>query len=294
VGSLGAARHGPRPAPRVPRGGELTGALRPCPGGAGLEAGRVVHGRLGLTGVEKLRRLEEAYGGLEGEDLIRAVALGEFPGRAAVASSFGAESAVLLAMVARVAPALPVLFLETGMLFEETLDHARELADRLGLLDVRWLRPEPALLAANDPDSDLWITDPEKCCYLRKVRPFRAALHGFDCWIAGLKRAHGGVRGDVQAIELEEGRIKLNPLAAWSALDIARAFRDWGLPRHPLVRRGYRSIGCVPCTRAARPGEDPRSGRWEGRGKTECGIHSRLHARSAGGPDLPDVAGPDD
>jgi phosphoadenosine phosphosulfate reductase len=240
----------------------------------------VVDGQRGLSGMEKLRRLQTAYGQLRGAELIEAVAVREFPGRSAVASSFGAESAVLLALVARVDPALPVLFLQTGMLFAETLDYVRELTARLGLQDVRWLVPDPALLAQGDPDAELWITDPDKCCYIRKVRPFRMALHRFDCWIAGLKRAHGGVRGEVEPIELEEGRIKLNPLAFWTAADIARAFEEWSLPRHPLLERGYRSIGCVPCTRVARPGEEPRAGRWDGRGKTECGIHARLHAKS--------------
>lgn len=240
----------------------------------------VVRDRIGLSGVQKLQALQERYGGLDGEALIRAVAAGEFPGQAAVASSFGTESAVLLALVARVDPAIPVLFLETGMLFEETLDYVRTLERRLGLTDVRRLTPDAAHLAQADPDRDLWISDPDKCCFIRKVRPFRVALRAFPCWMAGLKRAHGGSRGDVQAIELEEGRIKLNPLATWSAEDIERAFVELDLPRHPLAAQGYRSIGCVPCTRRTRPGEDPRAGRWEGRGKTECGIHTRLHAQS--------------
>jgi phosphoadenosine phosphosulfate reductase len=248
-----------------------------------VSAEHVVRGRLGLSGVEKLRRLKEAYGGLGGVALLRAVAAGEFPGRAAVASSFGAESAVLLALVAEVDRAMPVLFLETGMLFPETLAYVDTLVARLGLTDVRRLRPEPGQLAAADPEDELWMGDPDKCCYIRKVRPFRVARREFDCWVSGLKRAHGGARGDVEPIELEEGQIKLNPLALWSAADIDAAFVAYGLPRHPLVARGYRSIGCIPCTRVARPGEDPRAGRWEGRGKTECGIHSRLHAATGAG-----------
>jgi phosphoadenosine phosphosulfate reductase len=252
----------------------------PDPAGAPA-AGSVIRGQT-LSGVEKLRRLKAGYGHLDGEALIRAVAIAEFGGKVAVASSFGAESAVLLALVARVDRSIPVLFLETGMLFPETLDYVRLVTERLGLADVRWLRPEPALLAAGDPDNDLWIEDPDKCCYIRKVRPFRIALRAFDCWITGLKRAHGGVRGDVEPIELEEGQIKLNPLALWSNEQIARAFADWELPLHPLVTRGYRSIGCIPCTRVTRPGDDPRAGRWQGRGKTECGIHSRLSAAADG------------
>jgi phosphoadenosine phosphosulfate reductase len=163
----------------------------------------VVQGHGGLTGVEKLRRLEAAYGCLDGVELVRAVAAREFPGRAAVASSMGAESAVLLALVADVDPTIPVLFLETGMLFPETLAYARTLTAHLGLQNVRWLVPESGLVARHDPDRDLWIDDPDRCCYLRKVRPFKTALHDFDCWISGVKRAHGGARGEVRPIELE-------------------------------------------------------------------------------------------
>ena len=206
-----------------------------------------------------------------------------FPGALRSRPRWVPNSAVLLALVADVDPTIPVLFLETGMLFPETLAYARTLTAHLGLRDVRWLVPEPGLVAHHDPDRDLWIGDPDRCCYLRKVRPFKTALHGFDCWISGVKRAHGGARGDVRPIELEEGRIKLNPLALWTAEAIERAFADLDLPRHPLVERGYRSIGCIPCTRAVRPDEDARAGRWAARAKTECGIHDALHARTKSG-----------
>ena len=245
-----------------------------------LPAEPVARGQAGLSGVAKLERLRAAYGALNAEALLRAVALTEFPGQIAIASSFGSESAVLLTLVARVDPALPVLFLDTGVLFPETYQYARLLTERLGLADVRWWRPEPRLLRQQDPDGDLWLTDPDRCCYHRKVRPFRRALAAFPCWASGIKRAHGGARGAIEHLELEEGRIKVNPLAHWTDAEIQAAFRDWGLPQHPLVTRGYRSIGCVPCSRAARPGEDPRAARWDGRGKSECGIHSALFARS--------------
>jgi phosphoadenosine phosphosulfate reductase len=222
---------------------------------------------------EHLYRLKAAFGSLDGEALIRAVALGEFPGRTAVASSFGAESAVLLALVARVDRSIPELFLEAGMLFPESLAYAETLSKHLCLLDARFLRPDPTLLTAQDPDGRLWMSDPDQCCHLRKVRVFRSALRQFDCWIAGLKRVHGGMRKDVEPIELEEGWVKLNPLAHWSYADIERAFVDWDLPRHPLTSRGYRSIGCAPCTRVVRRGEGARAGRWDGRSKTECGPH---------------------
>lgn len=241
----------------------------------------ILAGQRGLTGVEKLRRLKEAYGHLAAADLLAAVAA-EFPGRIAVASSFGSESAVMLALVAQVDKAMPILFLETGMLFPETLAYVDSLAALLGLTAIRRLRPDEALRRQADPEGELWISDPDKCCYVRKVHPFRVALRGYDCWVSGLKRAHGGARGDVEAIELEEGQIKLNPLWNWSGEDIERAFVDWDLPCHPLVGRGYRSIGCVPCTRISRPGEGARDGRWDGRGKTECGIHANQYGKSLG------------
>lgn len=230
-----------------------------------------------LDGTERFLRLKAAVGALDGMALIRTVASGAFPGRTAVASSFGAESAILLALVARVDRSIPVLFLETGKLFPETLAYAKSLCGHLGLADVRYLRPDPALLATRDPDGKLWRSDPNRCCHDRKVSLFRAALEPFDCWIAGLKRVHGGARAEVEPIELEQGRIKLNPLALWTEADVERAFVEWELPRHPLASLGYRSIGCMPCTRMTRPGEGARAGRWDGWGKTECGLHGGSH-----------------
>ena len=240
-------------------------------------------GRGPAATAKQLRRLGAAYGELAGEELIRAFAEKEFSGRIAVASSFGAESAVLLNLVARVDPGLPVLFLETGMLFDETLQYVDRLRDHLGLRDIRFLKPETDLLQWQDPHRDLWITDPDRCCNLRKAHPFKTALQEFDCWISGVKRAHGGVRAGVEKIEIEDGRFKLNPLAEYTADDVAGAFDTWRLPRHPLGVRGYTSIGCVPCTRMSREGDTPRAGRWARANKSECGIHVALHARSRAG-----------
>jgi phosphoadenylyl-sulfate reductase (thioredoxin) len=202
----------------------------------------------------------------------------EFPGRVAVASSFGAESAALLALVAGVDPATPVLFLETGVLFDETLGYACHLSGLLGLKDVRWIKPDAEQLLADDPENALWIKDPDSCCNLRKVLPIARALSGFDAWISGLKRSHGGVRNRVDRIEFEDGRFKLNPIADWSSQEVHQFIVDRGLPLHPLTHRGYNSIGCVPCTRLTQPGDDPRAGRWARSAKAECGIHSRLYS----------------
>jgi phosphoadenosine phosphosulfate reductase len=218
--------------------------------------------------------LTHRYAGLPGENLLRPMIEHEFPGRLAVVSSFGAESAVLLMLVAAVDPAVPVIFLDTGKHFAETLDYRDRLVDRLGLRDVRMIEPQPRDLLATDATGDLWRREPDHCCRLRKVLPLQRALSGFEAWITGRKRFAGGARAGLRAIEAVDSRIKINPLAAWTTAQIAAAFKDADLPRHPLVAQGYLSIGCAPCTSraAAQPGAN-RSGRWAGTDKTECGIH---------------------
>ena len=191
-------------------------------------------------------------------------------GRAALVSSFGAESVALLHLVAAVDRTVPVIFLETGMLFAETLDYQRRVTERLGLADVRVVRP--ADLSA-DPMGTLHRTDPDACCALRKAVPLAAALEPFDAWFTGRKRYQGGRRAALAFFEASDGRMKVNPLARWAPSDVQDYIANNGLPRHPLVARGYPSIGCGPCTQAVAPGEDDRAGRWRGAGKTECGIH---------------------
>jgi phosphoadenosine phosphosulfate reductase len=200
---------------------------------------------------------------------------GPFAGRTALVSSFGAESAVLLDMVATVDPATPVIFLDTGKLFEETQAYREELVELLRLSDVRAVRPDAAALARDDAGGDLWRRDPDLCCDLRKTAPLQRALEGFVAWITGRKRFQAGLRSGLPVIEPERssGRIKLNPLALWSAEDVERYLLLRNLPRHPLVERGYRSIGCTTCTRPVGAGEAARAGRWWGLDKTECGIH---------------------
>ena len=196
-------------------------------------------------------------------------------GRVALVSSFGAESVVLLHMVSVVAPWTPVLFIDTRMLFPETLDYQRQLAERLDLRDIRVLRAGHPQIARDDPDGSLHQTDPDACCALRKTAPLDAALARFDGWITGRKRYQGGTRAALDFFEVEDatGRIKINPLAHWGRADVADYMAENRLPPHPLVARGYRSIGCAPCTTPVAQGEDERAGRWRGTEKTECGIH---------------------
>jgi phosphoadenosine phosphosulfate reductase len=204
----------------------------------------------------------------------------------ALVSSFGAESAVLLHLASDVSRDIPVLFLDTGMLFGQTLDYRQQLAGKLGLTDVRDLRPRFEDLAVGDPKADLWKTDTDGCCHIRKVIPLDMALSGFSAWITGRKRFHGGDRMRLPVVEAADGKLKFNPLANWNKADLEAYAREHDLPEHPLVAFGYPSIGCWPCTNPVEEGADVRSGRWAGSQKTECGIHT---ARAPGAP--PDLGG---
>jgi phosphoadenosine phosphosulfate reductase len=223
----------------------------------------------------RLKGLRAAYGELDGLQLLRAVLRGPLAAQTACVSSFGAESAVLLDMVASVDRRIPIIFLDTGKLFQETLEYQRSLCAELGLQDVRIIRPDPNDLARHDPDGQLHAREPDMCCHIRKTEPLERALDGFAAWITGRKRFQGGARMALPTIEGDPltGRIKLNPLAGWTVEDIRTYRRLRHLPPHPLALKGFASIGCAPCTRPVREGEDQRAGRWWGLDKNECGIH---------------------
>lgn len=196
-------------------------------------------------------------------------------GKVALVSSFGADSAVLLHMVAQIDRATPVIFIDTLMLFPETLAYQRELAAHLGLTGLRRIEPDRVSLFLQDPDAILHKGNTDACCNLRKTQALDLALAGYNGWISGRKRYQSGPRAHIPLFEreAETSRVKINPLADQSADDL-RAYMDrFGLPRHPLVARGYPSLGCAPCTTPAAAGEDPRAGRWRGSAKVECGIH---------------------
>lgn len=226
-----------------------------------------------LTATERAARLNSSLRGQSGINVLAAALSAPDVGRVALVSSFGAESAVLLHMVSVLDRSLPVLFVDTGMLFAETLAYQRELARRLGLTGLRVIRPDPAELLAEDPDGVLHLSEPDRCCALRKVRPLERALEGFDAWITGRKRFQGASRARLELFEADGPRLKINPLAHWQPADVAEYMANNNLPRHPLVAKGYLSIGCAPCTTPVAPGEDIRAGRWRGRDKLECGIH---------------------
>ena len=195
-------------------------------------------------------------------------------GSTALVSSFGAESVVLLHMVSVVDRTTPVLFLDTEMLFPETLEYQREVAGRLGLTNVQVIRADRSQVFLQDTNNSLHKTNPDACCFLRKTAPLQNAVEPFDAWITGRKRFQGGQRAALQFFEAEgEERIKINPLAHWAPEDVQDYILNNRLPRHPLVSKGYPSIGCLPCTTRVAEGEDQRAGRWRGKEKEECGIH---------------------
>jgi phosphoadenosine phosphosulfate reductase len=192
----------------------------------------------------------------------------------AVVSSFGTESAALLKVMADVDPAIPVIFLDTGWLFEETLAYRDTLIAKLGLGDVRSIQPLEQTLSREDPDRELWFSDPDACCRIRKVEPLKRALAPFRGWINGRKRFQGGLRTDIPVVEDDGVRLKFNPFANVSREEIEAIYKLADLPPHPLAAKGYLSVGCMPCTSRTSADEDARAGRWRGRPKTECGIHT--------------------
>lgn len=222
-------------------------------------------------------RLNRLFRGTETLEMLETLLKERMAGEVAVVSSFGAESAVLLHLVAQVDPATPVLFLETGKHFPETLAYRDLLVERLGLTNLINLVPDAEELAKKDESGLRWSYDPDGCCEIRKVRPLAKALLDYDASITGRKAFQASTRSSLPRFEVDttdaQGRLKINPLIDWSPEDIAAYIEANDLPPHPLVAEGYPSIGCMPCTSKVAAGEDPRSGRWKGWDKTECGIH---------------------
>ncbi len=231
---------------------------------------------------EKAQRLNARYSGLSAGDVVALAVEELFAGGIATVSSFGSESVVLLHLVSEIDPRVPVLFIDTGRLFDETLEYRRTVVERLGLRDVRTIRPAEERLQALDPVKALWMTNPDLCCRIRKVEPLGRAVVGFDAWFTGRKRFQTEGRAELPLFEADGPRIKVNPLADWSAAELIAYAEEHDLPPHPLVAKGYPSIGCVPCTDRVLPGEDSRAGRWRGSDKDECGIHYGFESDGSG------------
>lgn len=223
-------------------------------------------------------RLNNMFRGGTPHDVLRAVLCDRIAGDIALVSSFGAESAVLLHLVAAIDPATPVFFLDTGKHFAETLAYRDLLEAQLGLTRLITLHPDEAELAARDDKGLRWSYDPDGCCDLRKVRPLERALAGFDATISGRKAFQSATRANLPHFEIDGATslLKVNPLASWTKADLDAYATQHTLPPHPLVAQGYPSIGCAPCTSKVLPGEDPRAGRWRGWDKTECGLHGEV------------------
>jgi len=223
-------------------------------------------------------RLNTRFHGATTREVLEAVLGERLLGDVALVSSFGAESATLLHLVGSVDPRVPVLFLDTGRHFPETLAYRDDLAARLGLKDLRNLQPDPEVIATRDASELRWSFDPDGCCEIRKVVPLARGLAEFDATITGRKAFQASTRNALPRFELDTsdavGRMKFNPLADWTKDELDAYFARHDLPQHPLVEQGYASIGCAPCTSIVKPGEDPRAGRWRGWNKTECGIHT--------------------
>ncbi|MGH1421097.1 MAG: phosphoadenylyl-sulfate reductase [Hyphomonas sp.] len=222
---------------------------------------------------DRLMRLNAELRDASAQTVLRVAIAREWADSMTYVSSFGAESVAMLALIADVDPSLPVVFLDTGMHFPQTLDYRDEVIDRLGLTGVKTFEPNETEAKVLDPKGMLWKTDTDACCALRKVRPLEPALEGYDAWITGRKRFHGGARMSLPVFEHADGRFKVNPLANWTPEHVEDFIEARNLPRHPLVAQGYPSIGCWPCTKPSADPNDPRAGRWVGQEKSECGLH---------------------
>lgn len=218
--------------------------------------------------------LNARFAGVDALAMLRVLFAEDILGRTAVVSSFGTESAVLLHLVAAADPTMPVVFVDTLKMFPETLAYRDTLIAAFGIRNSWTVEPDPAAIAAQDEKGLRWSYDPDGCCEIRKVEPLARAKHGLDSWISGRKAFQSSTRQNIARFEVEDGRLKINPLGDWVKADLDAYFVLHDLPRHPLEAEGYPSIGCQPCTSKVLPGEDPRAGRWRGWDKVECGIHT--------------------
>jgi len=217
--------------------------------------------------------LNTRFAGVDAQTMLTTLFAEGQLGRVAVVSSFGTESAVLLDIVAKADPTVPVIFVDTLKMFPETLAYRDTLVRQLGLRASWSVEPEPAVIAAKDEKGLRWSYDPDGCCEIRKVEPLKRAKQDLDSWISGRKAFQSSTRQNIARFEIEDGRLKINPLGDWVKADLEAYFAAHDLPRHSLEADGYLSVGCQPCTSKVLPGEDPRAGRWRGWEKVECGIH---------------------
>jgi phosphoadenosine phosphosulfate reductase len=218
--------------------------------------------------------LNARFEGVDAATMLKTLVDEHILGHVAVVSSFGTESAVLLHLVAQADKAMPVVFVDTLKMFPETLEYRDTLVSRLGFTNSQSVTPDPDAIAKKDETGLRWSYDPDGCCEIRKVEPMARAKRDLDSWISGRKAFQSVTRQNLPRFEIEDGRLKINPLGDWDKTKLEAYFAAHDLPRHPLEAQGYLSIGCEPCTSKVKPGEDPRAGRWRGWDKVECGIHT--------------------
>jgi phosphoadenosine phosphosulfate reductase len=222
-----------------------------------------------MLGSAEVHEKAAALRGTPPEEVLR-WALETFPRRTALTVSFGGPGVVLAHMLSRIDKTVPIYFLDTGFHFSQTLEFKARFTAQYGL-NVVDLKP------ATEP-GPLYQTDPDRCCWIRKVEPMQRTLPEFDAWVSALRADQAKTRSGIEVLEYHDAAghavVKVYPLATWSRDTVWQYIREHQIPYHPLHDSGFRSIGCWPCTRATRPGEDERAGRWSGMGKTECGLHT--------------------
>ena len=251
-----------------------------------------------------LARQNELFETATPEEILAWVTSGFAPD-AVLTMSFQHEGVVIAHMLRGTAPETPILFIDTGYHFPETLAYRDQLVERFGfpIRNLTSVMPRAEFVAKYG--DDLYDRDPDLCCKINKVEPMQLALRGVRAWINGRRRDQATTRTRMPIVErLQGGIVKVNPLANWTARDTYRYLTQHDIPTHPLFEQGYTSIGCFPCTRPVLPGEDERAGRWAGKNKTECGLHTFLANDDASangeakdvadGPRGPERATPDD
>jgi len=232
-----------------------------------------------MLSVQKIEKYSKEFETKTPQEIIEWAA-DRFSPYVAMSSSFQTQSMPLLHMATRIIPDLHVLFLDTGYHFWDTLMFREKIAEEWGLnmVDLRRAAHWDSFVRQNA--RSLPVEDPNLCCYLHKVQPMQNALNGYKAWITGIRRDQTAVRAKANFLELQgDGLLKINPLLNWTKADVNRYIEENNLPRHPLYEKGYRSVGCAPCTIAIGLNDDERAGRWAGRGKVECGLHTAMFSK---------------